>query len=112
MTYDNIVLAVQDLSLSQIKDLMAELEELKVDKQKKAEQRLIEEMEQRAEKLGLSMESILVQARGTRGRAKGTSAAMYQNKANPKQTWAGKGRKPAWLQEQLDAGKQLSDFKI
>jgi len=86
MTYDNIVLAVQDLSLSQISDLIAELEDLKEQKAKKAEQNLIEEMSEKAAKLGLSMDRILVQAKGAQRKQK--SAAMYQNGDNTRQTWA------------------------
>lgn len=110
MTYDNIVLAVQDLSLTQISDLIAELEDLKEQKAKKAEQNLIEELSEKAAKLGLSMDRILVQAKGAQRKQKTT--AMYQNGDNTRQTWAGKGRKPAWLQEALAAGKSLSDFKV
>ena len=110
MTYDNIVLAVQDLSLSQINDLIAELEDLKEQKARKAEQNLIDEMSEKAAKLGLSMDRILVQVKGAQRKQKTT--AMYQNGDNTRQTWAGKGRKPAWLQEALAAGKSLSDFKV
>ncbi|MCV3274282.1 H-NS histone family protein [Roseobacter sinensis] len=35
------------------------------------------------------------------------SKAKYKNPDNPKQTWSGMGRKPAWLIAHLDAGKKL-----
>jgi len=42
----------------------------------------------------------------------GTVAPKYRNPANPAETWTGRGRKPAWLERQLSAGRQLSEFAI
>lgn len=36
----------------------------------------------------------------------------YRNPDNPEQTWTGKGRTPAWLQEKLDAEIPLGHFEI
>lgn len=36
----------------------------------------------------------------------------YANPADPSQTWSGRGRKPAWVQEHLDAGKSLENLAI
>lgn len=36
----------------------------------------------------------------------------YRNPENDKQTWAGHGRKPDWLNEQINSGKELDDFLI
>lgn len=111
MNYEDILKAAESLTLSEINDLVNDLEDLRETKSRDAEQKLIEEMNEKAAELGLSMDRILVQAKGTGTRGK-KSVALYQNKDNPKQTWAGKGRKPAWLQEALAAGKSLADFKI
>ncbi|WP_299681372.1 H-NS histone family protein [uncultured Roseobacter sp.] len=35
------------------------------------------------------------------------SKAKYENPDNPKQTWSGMGRKPAWFIAHLEAGKKL-----
>lgn len=39
-------------------------------------------------------------------------APKYQNPANRKQTWTGRGRKPLWVNEQLNAGVSLEEMKI
>jgi DNA-binding protein H-NS len=44
------------------------------------------------------------------GRAK--VAPKYRNPDNPAETWTGRGRKPRWVQDALDAGRSLSDFAI
>ena len=36
----------------------------------------------------------------------------YRNPAHPSETWAGRGRQPRWLSDQLRLGKKLSDFRI
>ena len=36
----------------------------------------------------------------------------YRNPAKPAETWAGRGRQPRWVTEQLRSGKKLDDFRI
>ena len=36
----------------------------------------------------------------------------YQNPENTSETWAGRGKQPRWLREQLRSGKKLGDLLI
>jgi DNA-binding protein H-NS len=36
----------------------------------------------------------------------------FRNPADPAETWAGRGRQPRWVTEQLRSGKKLDDFRI
>ena len=36
----------------------------------------------------------------------------YRNPADPAETWAGRGRQPRWVTEQLRSGRKLDDFRI
>jgi len=36
----------------------------------------------------------------------------YRNPTDPAETWAGRGRQPRWVTEQLRSGKNLDDFRI
>lgn len=36
----------------------------------------------------------------------------YRNPNNSEETWTGRGRKPTWLVNAIDQGKQLEDFYI
>ena len=38
--------------------------------------------------------------------------AKYANPEDASQTWSGRGRRPRWVTEQLDAGRSLDDFRI
>lgn len=36
----------------------------------------------------------------------------YRNPANPKQSWAGRGKTPRWMRDALKAGRSKDDFRI
>ena len=36
----------------------------------------------------------------------------YRNPMNPAEVWSGRGRRPRWLEPQIQAGKRLDDFLI
>ena len=36
----------------------------------------------------------------------------YRNPDRPSETWAGRGKKPRWLDAQLKSGKRMDDFRI
>ena len=39
-------------------------------------------------------------------------SAKYRNPDNPKETWAGRGRKPKWIEDKLAHGASLDDLLI
>ena len=39
-------------------------------------------------------------------------APKYRNKADPGQTWSGRGKRPRWLADALAKGKKLTDYAI
>lgn len=36
----------------------------------------------------------------------------YRNKANPDEVWTGRGKRPLWLNREIESGKKLEDFLI
>ncbi|REF73469.1 H-NS family nucleoid-associated regulatory protein [Paracoccus versutus] len=48
----------------------------------------------------------------TSSRKSASSVPKYRHPENPEITWSGRGRKPAWIVEGLDAAKSLEDFAI
>jgi DNA-binding protein H-NS len=67
-------------------------------------------MEAVAKEHGLSIAEIVGSKPVKAGKSK--TPAKYRNPENPEQTWSGRGRKPAWVHEQLEQGKQLEDMHI
>ena len=50
--------------------------------------------------------------KSTKARVLGKVAPKYRNPANPKETWAGRGKQPRWLAAETSKGRKLEDFLI
>ena len=50
--------------------------------------------------------------KSTKGYKLGKVAPKYRNPANPKETWAGRGKQPHWLAAYTDGGRKLEEFLI
>jgi DNA-binding protein H-NS len=70
-----------------------------------------ERLEQRLRELGLS-EADASNMPAKRRRRYPKVHPKYRNPERPTETWAGRGKQPRWLKEQLRSGKKLDDFKI
>lgn len=109
-----------EMTSAEIRKLIADAEKAL----KKQDAKRIAEAKKAAEKAakeyGLSLNELVAAApaekpakRGRKpAKPKTKGVALYANPADPKQTWTGKGRRPAWILEGLAAGKTLDDFKI
>ena len=101
-------IALDALSKDELKQLKSDVEKaLKtIDPRRKAEAKRA--AEQAAKEFGFSLDEI-IDAGGTKG-SKG--APKYANPADTSMTWTGRGRKPNWVIEALDAGKTLDDLRL
>ena len=61
-----------------------------------------------AKEYGFSLDELL----GGQVKKGSKGAPKYANPADASQTWTGKGRKPKWVNEALEAGKSLDDLSI
>lgn len=43
---------------------------------------------------------------------KGGSAVKYRDPADPSNTYGGKGKRPTWLREYIEAGRSLDEFAV
>lgn len=50
--------------------------------------------------------------KSTKGRSLGKVPPKYRNPANPKETWAGRGKQPRWLSAETAKGRKLEEFLI
>jgi DNA-binding protein H-NS len=67
----------------------------------------LEEIRERVALLGFSAVDL---APPKAKKANGTT--KYQNPDDPSEIYGGKGRKPQWLLDKLDAGHQLDEFRV
>ncbi len=75
--------------------------------QERQKQRALVEMQEVARRHGLDLSDIVG------GKKKGQIAApKFRHPDDPSLTWAGKGRKPRWLNDELAAGRDIDEFRI
>lgn len=95
-----------------------ELEQLKKDIDKQIAARAVEEKKlalQKAEAAAAEFGFSLAELTGTESkrktRAASSGVAKFRNPADPTQTWSGRGRRPAWIND-LDTAGRLEDARI
>lgn len=108
---------LEDLSVRELRELSARIDELIVEKRVSEQKALKEELAARAEELGFSVEELF----GERQKRKytkrsgktGSVDVKYRNPDNPNETWSGRGRMAKWLAEKIKKrGVTLEDFAV
>lgn len=110
-----------DLSNLSIPDLQALIKDAEQEIVKRREQEregVLNQMRELAGSIGLSLEDLLKQERGGRAprAARGTAAAgavaaKYRHPENAGLTWAGRGKRPHWVNDWLGAGGTLEELE-
>ncbi len=89
-------------------DLQRELQR----REKQDREEAIEKIRSIAEEAGIPLEDLLNAPRQKGGRGRSKVSAKYRDPNNPTNTWAGRGRKPRWLEAALSSGRKMEDFAI
>ena len=100
---------LEALSLSELKKMQKDVARAiaTFEDRQKAEARA--KVEALARDLGYSLAELV----GTETKSsRAPAAAKYRHPENPALTWSGRGRKPQWFIEALEAGKTTSDLAI
>lgn len=94
-----------EASSKDLQDFQAKLSAAIEQRKEKDKSDLRAKMEALASEHGVLLDDFLANP------PKKIKAAKYKNPANSRQVWAGRGRKPNWLLELLNAGRNLEEFK-
>jgi DNA-binding protein H-NS len=100
---------LEALSLSELKKMQKDVAKAisTFEDRQKAEARA--KVEAFARDLGYSLAELF----GTETKtSRAPAAAKYRNPENPALTWSGRGRKPQWFVEALEAGKTAGDLTV
>ncbi len=102
---------LQNLSLSELAQLIENAQSIVKDKQRSERKSVIAKIRELAASIDVSVEIIegSKPVRATRG---SKVAAKYRNPANSEQTWTGRGIKPKWLSDLLNQGRDIREFLI
>ena len=112
--YETAQDAIAELQLEELVRLKAEVENLIGQKQKEQRKDLYTKMFEMAKEAGYSSAEEFIASQGGRAPRSDKGVKMppkYQNGDGSK-TWSGKGRKPGWVVEHLEAGGQLEALEI
>ncbi len=99
-------------SIQQLRELEEQAQQRIRQLEEESRQKALAKMEKAATEVGMTPFELL-QYFGLAGRTPSkpkAAAAKYRNPQNPDETWAGRGRKPAWVEAWLAAGKDLAEL--
>ena len=107
MAYD-----LDKMSKSELTKLGRDVEKALRDFEKREQKAALEAAERAAQEYGFSLSQLT--GAGPKGKAKGgaKNPPKYRNPHDAAQTWSGRGRKPAWVNEAEAAGRDISEFAI
>ena len=61
---------------------------------------------------GFTFEEVFGSSKPAVKATRSAPVVKYRDTDNPENTWAGRGPRPAWLREKLDAGASIEDFAV
>lgn len=96
------------MSLKEMRDLQGKLERAIGTYEDRKRREALAAVEEVAREHGFNLTEL------TNGKTRrvGTVPPKYSNPSDPTMTWTGRGRKPRWVQENLESGKSLEDLLI
>ena len=104
---------LNNLPIEELEAVIAEAGELIERKREQAVAHARAEIERIAASTGYSLEDLLGMGKPRpRTPARKTVAAKYRNPRDPSQSWSGRGKRPRWLQGQLEQGGRLESFLV
>lgn len=107
-------LNVERLSLDGLEKLHAEVEAAIRTKREANQMAALTEIARLVLQAGLDAERVMKHLQGKRKRqAKGSKLPpKYRNPDNQAEVWAGRGKRPRWLQAKVKTGSRIEDFAI
>lgn len=101
---------LEKMSRKELLELGVQVEKALKNAESRERKEALKAAEKAAAEFGFSLSEL---APDSSRSAKGTkAAAKYRNPGNPAQTWTGRGRKPQWIHDALQAGADISDLEI
>lgn len=101
---------LESLSTPELVELHNYINQLVRGNQKQLKKNLLSEIQFLAQGKGLAVEDVVW--KNVKEKKKKQYPPKYQNPLEPAQTWTGLGKRPKWVQAQLDDGKDLTDLLI
>lgn len=101
---------LDEMSLSDLKKLQDEVAIAIFNYEKRKKQEALAAVKELAKDKGFALDDLLDVKKASKSPSK--SAPKYRHPENAEITWTGKGRRPKWVVEHLDAGGAIDDLEI
>ena len=101
---------LDSLDIEELKDLRKTVDRAIASYETRKRQEALSAVEQAAREHGFKLTDLLVSGKAGRGRKSDAGTVKYANPDNPEQTWSGRGRRPQWVNDALEAGRALEDL--
>lgn len=98
------------LNRSELEQLQKDVEKAIQDYDARMRTAALKAVQEAAEEYGFSLEDLFELKSNRKGKAK--VAPKYINPESPAETWTGRGRRPQWFQDALQAGKTPEDLAV
>lgn len=98
------------LSFEELQTLVKDAEAEIASRREAEKERVLQQMRELAGSIGMTVEELLGREKGKGRPPKGE--AKYRHPDNPDLTWSGRGKRPAWVTEALNAGKSLDEMAV
>jgi DNA-binding protein H-NS len=101
------------LSLRELRDLQAKVAKAIATYEERRKRETLAEVEDLVRERGFTLAELTGVATGRKRRtAKAAPTSGYANPANPAEVWAGRGRRPRWFTEAIEAGRDPESMRI
>ncbi|WP_170430484.1 H-NS histone family protein [Ruegeria arenilitoris] len=105
-----MAISLEKMSRKELLELRDQVEAALKTAEKRERKEALKAAEKAAAEFGFSLSEL---SEGAEKPAKASKTkAKYKNPANPEQTWSGRGRKPQWVHDALNAGADIADMEI
>lgn len=105
---------LDSLDIEELKDLRKTVDRAIASCETRKRQEALSAVEQAAREHGFKLADLLGDGKSGKGRksdaGKTGGAAKYVNPDDSEQIWSGRGRRPQWINEALEAGRTLEEF--
>ena len=106
---------LEGMSFDALAGLQRQVEAELLRKHKARQSEALQQIARLAAEAELGVEDVVAHLEGRRGKRKRTSSSLppkYRDPENPSNSWAGRGKRPKWLEAKIAAGATLEDFLI
>lgn len=101
---------LESMDIEDLKGLRKKLDRAISSYETRKRQEALSAVEQAAKEHGFRLAELLGERKAGKGGKSPRGAAKYINPEHPEQTWSGRGRRPQWVNEALEAGRTLDEM--